>query len=220
MRARSAVVYQTLVSVFWLTRGGTAGLASSRYEGVVDTFVTVFPDEVIRAQETWARRAFPNLIYFHEADRGGHFAMWEHPELFAAELRGRLSIAAARAVITAMWEKGGRVFRGFLWNIKCNGALVTTWWFASTNSISTLCGPGGRAPRMSGLPLASAQCHGASSTVHECGLRAAKRPAHPGRTPVPSACSPHSTRSPPLRGRRGVGAAEDRSRSSLRAPCL
>jgi pimeloyl-ACP methyl ester carboxylesterase len=32
-------------------------------------------------------RAFRNVIYFHEADRGGHFAMWEHPEVFAAELR-------------------------------------------------------------------------------------------------------------------------------------
>jgi pimeloyl-ACP methyl ester carboxylesterase len=49
--------------------------------------ITVFPDEVIRAQETWARRAFPTLSYFHEVDRGGHFAMWEHPELFADELR-------------------------------------------------------------------------------------------------------------------------------------
>ena len=49
--------------------------------------ITVFPDEVIRAQETWARRAFPNLTYFHEVNRGGHFAMWEHPELFADELR-------------------------------------------------------------------------------------------------------------------------------------
>ena len=47
----------------------------------------MFPDEVYRAPETWARRAFRNLIYFHEADRGGHFAAWEHPELFAAELR-------------------------------------------------------------------------------------------------------------------------------------
>ena len=34
-----------------------------------------------------ARRAFRNLTYFNEADRGGHFAMWEHPELFATELR-------------------------------------------------------------------------------------------------------------------------------------
>jgi len=49
--------------------------------------VTVFPDEVYRAPETWARRAFRNLIYFHEADRGGHFAAWEYPELFAGELR-------------------------------------------------------------------------------------------------------------------------------------
>jgi pimeloyl-ACP methyl ester carboxylesterase len=49
--------------------------------------ITVFPDEVFRAQETWARKAFRNLIYFNEADRGGHFAMWEHPELFAKELR-------------------------------------------------------------------------------------------------------------------------------------
>ena len=47
----------------------------------------VFPDEVIRAQEKWARRAFPTLSYFNEVDRGGHFAMWEYPELFAAELR-------------------------------------------------------------------------------------------------------------------------------------
>jgi pimeloyl-ACP methyl ester carboxylesterase len=51
------------------------------------TGITVFPDEVLRAQETWARRAFPKLTYFNEVNRGGHFAMWEYPELFAAELR-------------------------------------------------------------------------------------------------------------------------------------
>ncbi len=49
--------------------------------------ITVFPDEVYRAPETWAHRAYRNLIYFHEVDRGGHFAAWEQPELFAAELR-------------------------------------------------------------------------------------------------------------------------------------
>lgn len=43
--------------------------------------------------------------------------------------------------------------------------LSTTWWFAFTSSISTLCGPGGKPRRMSGVPLASAQCQGASSTV-------------------------------------------------------
>ena len=49
--------------------------------------VTVFPDEVYRAPETWARRAYRNLNYFNEVDRGGHFAAWEQPELFATELR-------------------------------------------------------------------------------------------------------------------------------------
>jgi pimeloyl-ACP methyl ester carboxylesterase len=53
----------------------------------VPVAITVFPDEVVRAQEAWARRAFPTLSYFHEVDRGGHFAMWEYPELFASELR-------------------------------------------------------------------------------------------------------------------------------------
>ena len=49
--------------------------------------VTNFPEEVYRAPESWARRAFRNLIYFDAADRGGHFAAWEHPELFAREMR-------------------------------------------------------------------------------------------------------------------------------------
>jgi pimeloyl-ACP methyl ester carboxylesterase len=50
--------------------------------------ITVFADDdLFRAPETWARRAFPNLIYFNEVDRGGHFAAWEEPELFAEELR-------------------------------------------------------------------------------------------------------------------------------------
>jgi pimeloyl-ACP methyl ester carboxylesterase len=49
--------------------------------------ITVFPDEVYRSPETWARRAYPKLIYFNEVDRGGHFAAWEQPEIFAAEMR-------------------------------------------------------------------------------------------------------------------------------------
>ena len=49
--------------------------------------ITVFPDDVYRSPETWARRAYRNLIYFHEVDKGGHFAAWEQPELFSAELR-------------------------------------------------------------------------------------------------------------------------------------
>lgn len=53
----------------------------------VPVAVSVFPDEVYRAPETWTRRAYKNLVYFHEADRGGHFAAWEYPDVFAAELR-------------------------------------------------------------------------------------------------------------------------------------
>lgn len=50
--------------------------------------ITVFPDDdLFRAPETWARRAFPSLIYFRQAERGGHFAAWEEPDLFAAEMR-------------------------------------------------------------------------------------------------------------------------------------
>ena len=56
-------------------------------EIAVPVAVTVFPDEVFRAQEAWVRKAFPKVIYFNEVDRGGHFAMWEYPELFAKELR-------------------------------------------------------------------------------------------------------------------------------------
>jgi pimeloyl-ACP methyl ester carboxylesterase len=89
-------------SLYWLTNTATSAariywehrgqsLVSSTLQKTntisVPVAVTAFPDEVIRAQESWARRAFPSLIYFHEADRGGHFAMWEHPELFASELR-------------------------------------------------------------------------------------------------------------------------------------
>lgn len=49
--------------------------------------VTVFPDEVYRSPESWTRRAYRKLIYFGKADRGGHFAAWEYPDVFASELR-------------------------------------------------------------------------------------------------------------------------------------
>jgi len=48
---------------------------------------TVFPDEVFRAPHSWAEQVYPNLIYFNEVDRGGHFAAWEEPQLFSEELR-------------------------------------------------------------------------------------------------------------------------------------
>ena len=75
--------------IYWENRGGNLLSAADQKSAdiAVPVAITVFPDEVFRAQESWARRAFPKLIYFNEADRGGHFAMWEHPDLFAQELR-------------------------------------------------------------------------------------------------------------------------------------
>ncbi len=49
--------------------------------------VTVFPGEIYRAPRSWCERAYHKLIYFHEVDKGGHFAAWEQPDLFAAEIR-------------------------------------------------------------------------------------------------------------------------------------
>jgi pimeloyl-ACP methyl ester carboxylesterase len=48
---------------------------------------TVFPGEIFQAPRSWADKVYPNLTYFNEVDRGGHFAAWEEPELFASELR-------------------------------------------------------------------------------------------------------------------------------------
>jgi hypothetical protein len=49
--------------------------------------VTVFPHELYQAPRTWAEKAYPNLIYFNEVDRGNHFAAWQEPDLFTSELR-------------------------------------------------------------------------------------------------------------------------------------
>ena len=56
--------------------------------------ITVFPDDVYRAPETWARRAYRNLIYFHEVDKGGHFAAWEQPRALQRGAAGGVQIAA------------------------------------------------------------------------------------------------------------------------------
>jgi pimeloyl-ACP methyl ester carboxylesterase len=75
--------------IYWENRASnliSAG-AQKTDEISVPVAITVFPDEVYRPPQTWAKRAFRNLVYFHEADRGGHFAAWEQPELFATEMR-------------------------------------------------------------------------------------------------------------------------------------
>lgn len=89
------------ITLYWLT--GTAGSSAQLYwqnnnnnfnvveqktrEIKVPVAITVFPGEIYQAPETWARRAYPKLIYFNEVNNGGHFAAWEQPQLFAQELR-------------------------------------------------------------------------------------------------------------------------------------
>jgi pimeloyl-ACP methyl ester carboxylesterase len=91
------------ITLYWLT--GTAASAGRLYwengargsvlnaaaqktsELALPVAITVFPEDIYRPPESWARRAYRNLIYFHEADRGGHFAAWEQPQLFSEEVR-------------------------------------------------------------------------------------------------------------------------------------
>ena len=48
---------------------------------------TTFPEEIFQAPRSWVEQAYPTLTYFNEADKGGHFAAWEEPDLFASEVR-------------------------------------------------------------------------------------------------------------------------------------
>jgi pimeloyl-ACP methyl ester carboxylesterase len=73
--------------LYWENRGNIlSAVAQKTAEISLPVAITVFPEEIYRAPETWARHAYRNLIYFH-VDKGGHFAAWEQPELFSAELR-------------------------------------------------------------------------------------------------------------------------------------
>jgi len=75
--------------LYWENHGAgpTSAAALKSAEISVPVAITVFPDDVYRAPESWARRAYANLVYFNEVDKGGHFAAWEQPQLFAEELR-------------------------------------------------------------------------------------------------------------------------------------
>ena len=90
VRSRHENALPIIISrIYWENqgRGLTSAVAQMSDQISIPVAVTVFPDEIYRAPESWARRAYRNLIYFNEAERGGHFAAWEYPELFAAELR-------------------------------------------------------------------------------------------------------------------------------------
>src|SRR5262245_19194086 len=89
------------ITLYWLTGTGTSaarsywesGRAAAAAAGQAPPPVSVpfgftaFPDEIFRAPRSWAEKGYPTLAYFNEAERGGHFAAWEEPELFAGEVR-------------------------------------------------------------------------------------------------------------------------------------
>ncbi|CAG2129631.1 epoxide hydrolase family protein [Cupriavidus plantarum] len=89
------------ITLYWLTN---TGASSSRFywennnnnfsadaqktrDIKVPVAITVFPHEIYRAPETWSKQAYPSLMYYHQVGKGGHFAAWEQPQLFAEELR-------------------------------------------------------------------------------------------------------------------------------------
>jgi pimeloyl-ACP methyl ester carboxylesterase len=75
--------------LYWENHGQSPTSAAAQKTAAITlpVGVTVFGEDAYRPPETWTRRAYPTLTYFHEVDKGGHFAAWEQPELFAAELR-------------------------------------------------------------------------------------------------------------------------------------
>jgi len=89
------------VTLYWLTgtgasaarsyweSGRAAALAAGQAppEVTLPVGFTTFPGEIWRSPRSWVEHSYPNVIYFNEADKGGHFAAWEEPELFSAEVR-------------------------------------------------------------------------------------------------------------------------------------
>ena len=84
------------ITLYWLTN--TAVSSARLYwesklpffapKGIpVPTAVSVFPDEIYAAPKSWTEKAYPKLIYYNRLPKGGHFAAWEQPELFAGEIR-------------------------------------------------------------------------------------------------------------------------------------
>jgi pimeloyl-ACP methyl ester carboxylesterase len=75
--------------LYWENVGRSPTLSSvwKTTELSLPVAITIFQEDAYRPPESWARRAYKNLIYFHEAPKGGHFAAWEQPDEFASELR-------------------------------------------------------------------------------------------------------------------------------------
>jgi pimeloyl-ACP methyl ester carboxylesterase len=89
------------ITLYWLTGTGASAARSYWESGraaamaggqappqvSIPVAFTTFPDEIFRAPRSWVEASYPNVAYFNEAARGGHFAAWEEPELFTTELR-------------------------------------------------------------------------------------------------------------------------------------
>jgi pimeloyl-ACP methyl ester carboxylesterase len=89
------------ITLYWLTGTGASaarsyweeGQENARAAGQTPTPVsipvgfTTFPGEIWRTPRSWVEKAYPNVVYFNEVGKGGHFAAWEEPELFATEVR-------------------------------------------------------------------------------------------------------------------------------------
>src|SRR5207253_4589851 len=91
------------ITLYWLTGTGASaarsywenGQAQARAaaagqappEVSLPVGFTQFPGEIFRAPRSWVEQGYPNVTYFNEAERGGHFAAWEEPELFSEEIR-------------------------------------------------------------------------------------------------------------------------------------
>jgi len=74
--------------LYWETgRSATAAFKQPPPHVSLPVAFTVFPGEIFQAPRHWVKKAYHNLIYFNEVDRGGHFAAWEEPELFSEEMR-------------------------------------------------------------------------------------------------------------------------------------
>jgi pimeloyl-ACP methyl ester carboxylesterase len=91
------------ITLYWLTGTGASAARSYWEDGLarakaiasgqappelsLPVGFTTFPGEIWRTPRSWVENSYPNVTYFNEVDRGGHFAAWEEPELFATEMR-------------------------------------------------------------------------------------------------------------------------------------
>ncbi len=74
--------------LYWENNNDNFSAAAQKTADIsIPVAVTVFPGEIYRAPKSWTEQSYHQLIYFNEVDKGGHFAAWEQPELFATELR-------------------------------------------------------------------------------------------------------------------------------------